>query len=127
MPTTLRIAWHGRSQAREGRAARPRSGEEGEEEEEEGGDARGEVVRRRSGKASKEIAVYKERISKELLRTLVFEMQMSSCLVSPECTLWEGFFWRMPKQGMKQCKPPPLRNRAGTGHESCNGLNKKPI
>ena len=21
-----------------------------------------------------------------------------SCLVSLECTLWEGFFWRMPKQ-----------------------------
>jgi len=21
-----------------------------------------------------------------------------SCLLSLECTLWEGFFWRMPKQ-----------------------------
>jgi len=28
----------------------------------------------------------------------VFTENVLSCLVSLECTLWEGFFWRMPKQ-----------------------------
>jgi len=27
-----------------------------------------------------------------------FAFYWFSCLVSLECTLWEGFFWRMPKQ-----------------------------
>jgi len=27
-----------------------------------------------------------------------------SCLVSLECTLWEGFFWRMPKQMLGWCR-----------------------
>jgi len=27
-----------------------------------------------------------------------FLVLVLSCLVSFECTLWEGFFWRMPKQ-----------------------------
>ena len=29
---------------------------------------------------------------------LAFCFLVLSCLVSLECTLWEGFFWRMPKQ-----------------------------
>jgi len=28
----------------------------------------------------------------------MFPVLVLSCLVSLECTLWEGFFWRMPKQ-----------------------------
>ena len=55
MPKTLQIAWRGRSQASEGREARPRNGEEeGEEEEEEGGGGGGEAARRKNGKADKQ-------------------------------------------------------------------------
>ena len=30
--------------------------------------------------------------------TLIFIFSILSCLISLECTLWEGFIWRMPKQ-----------------------------
>ena len=32
------------------------------------------------------------------VRVFCYEFLVLSCLVSSECTLWEGFFWRMPKQ-----------------------------
>lgn len=53
MLKTLQIAWRGRSQAREGREARPRNGEEVEEGEGEG-DAGGEVAKKKNGKADKQ-------------------------------------------------------------------------
>ena len=35
-----------------------------------------------------------------------------SCLLSLECTLWEGFFWRMPKQAYTvPCRASPPRGQ----------------
>ena len=45
-------------------------------------------------------------------RFLTFPILVLSCLVSLECTLWEGFFWRMPKQAYTvPCRASPPRGQ----------------